>query len=1634
MTETTTAAARRSEAAMALYDAIASAILQQVEPEDRQPLERFTKLFLARTPRELMSARTEEQLGQVILGAFLFLKSTQPHQVNVQVLNPDEDLEGWYDPVTVIRTNVSERPFIVDTLREFLGAGGWAIERSVYPIMSVSRSPDGRVFDVRGPHEGGQRESLVHMEIARVTDEETLDEIRSEVERRLTDVVRATDDFETMLRQVDKSLERLAKSARELPERAHELEETQSFLRWLKDGAFVFLGYRSYSMVEDEVGGRSIQVDENSGLGILTDEGDSSFASPRSVESLPASARAQVDAGPVLLISKTNAESPVHRRARMDYIGIKRLSADGKTVGEERFLGLFTSKAFSEDAERIPILRHKLAQIIERADVQEGSHDFKEIITIFNTMPKEELFLTPAEAVGDEIETVLSIYHTHEVRVVLRDDPLSRGASVTVILPRERFSSDVRRSIEHALVDVLGGGEVLNYHLALGSGDQARLHFHIAAAPDKVGRAELSEEVAASVRDLIRSWADRVREGLEMVRPPQEALRLARDYDQAFSAEYKASVLPAVAVNDILHLEEMRAQKHLQSVRLSQALDDQGQPRDASRFAVYLRQDSLVLSDFMPILENAGLRVIGMNPFEVAGEADNPPGTINVFEVQDAAGRPLTEHGTLLADTVLAVSAGDATNDSLNSLTIHAGLAWRQVDILRAYATYAFQLGAVPSRQTIPTALRKYPHVAALLCKRFRTMFDPNGPTEMNERVRDVQALKDEFRQALESVESLVDDRALRTMATLMNATVRTNYYRHGGQAGTIRSGGVPYISLKFDCNRMRDLAGHRLLFEVWVRSSRMEGVHLRGAKVARGGIRWSDRPDDFRTEILGLVETQMVKNAVIVPAGSKGGFVPLRDLSDRDAQADDAREQYKTLVRGLLDLTDNLVDGEPERPEGIVAYDDADPYLVVAADKGTAKFSDVANGVAAEYGFWLSDAFASGGSNGYDHKVVGITARGGWECVRRHFREMGKDIQTEPFTVVGIGDMSGDVFGNGMLLSRQIRLLAAFDHRHIFLDPDPDPEPTFVERQRLFDMGRSSWEDYDTTLLSEGGMIVPRGSKEVVLTPQVIAALQLPEDTEPLDGESLIRAILKAPAELLWNGGIGTYVKASFETHTSAGDPQNDRVRIDAPELRARVVGEGGNLGFTTHARIQYALAGGRINTDALDNSGGVDLSDREVNLKILLAPIVAEGRITNDERNALLERLTDEVAESVLKDNFSQSRAVSLDEARLKDRVDDFRELMVGLEREGLLDRAGEGLPTWEELSERLDRGQNLTRPELAVLLSYAKIHMTRGVLDSGLPDDPSTEHYLVRYFPAEAAELAGSVGLAGHRLRREIIAGQLTNELVDLMGATFVYKVANETGHTPAEVVRAWLTAAQLAGHESVLGVVAVRQELSTRVVYRWLAALARVLERTTRWLLPRVSADESVAEIVERNAEQLAELRAGFAGLVRGKDQELFDSRVAEMVRHGATQEFAEGTITLRFLDHLLEILVLGRETGNAPLDAAAAYYRISDVIHVPWLRSQIFRAAGEGRWDQRAAQALSDDLSQAHRALTARVLTVREGGDVDSAAERVAAQKHKSLKRLGALVEEIQSDGASSLSAMAVAVREVTALAARLDAG
>ncbi|MBR9991189.1 MAG: NAD-glutamate dehydrogenase [Gemmatimonadetes bacterium] len=1573
------------------------------------------------------------------------MQRSAPDRADVAVGAPEQEQEPWSAPVTLIRAHAAEAPFIVSTIREYLHDQHLSVERFLHPVLRVVRAGDGSVQSIGPASAGSPLESLVHCEVPIIGDSAVIERVREELKDSLEDVLAVTADFAPIMNRVSEAVASLDHAIQRFPGREAEAREVREFLHWLRPN-FVFLGYCETGTVRVPDGG-TVQAN-GAGLGLARQPAWSKRIrkaterpqmvtppdeEPRRDEDPGVSANGDAPAGSsapprwpprLLTVTQTAAESTVHRRVRMHEIALRTVDAENRIIGERHFLGLFRARAYQEEAEHIPILRHKLGLVLHASGWREDSHNYREAIKVFNSMPKEELFLATAVDIGREIEAIITQYYTHQVKVMLRPDPTGSTVSVMVIMPRDRYSGRARRGIQTELIRQLDA-TLLNTNLVMGGGEQARLHFQFAASPDRIDAVAV-DQVEQRVRALIQTWTDTLELRFARSRTSDDARRQAQRWGAAFSEEYQAATEPEDAVDDIAAIEAMEAAGRNVDVRLSNPAPIGGER--VTRLTVYMRGTRLVLSDVMPILEFAGLRVLSMNSFE-ANEASGAT-FVYVFAVQDAAHHPidLDARGTVLAEALLAAGAGDTARDPLNQLVLTTGLAWREVDVLRAYCEYAFQLGLAPARVTLTGALRAHPTAARLFVAMFVHKFDPDGASDPGERQKGLDALCTEFMQQLESVTSLAEDRALRHLLTLLGATVRTNYFLHGGAKPDARSGGVPYLSLKIMSEQLQSLVPSRLRAEVWVQSARMAGVHLRRGPVSRGGLRHSDRPDDLRTEVLGLVRTQSVKNCVIVPAGSKGGFVIRRHRSDPRQAAEEVAAQYRTLIRGLLDVTDNLSDQDVVRPARLIVHDGADPYLVVAADKGTATFSDIANEVAAEYNFWLGDAFASGGSNGYDHKGVGITARGAWVCVRRHFHELGLDTQTEPFTVVGVGDMSGDVFGNGMLLSQHIRLVAAFDHRHIFVDPTPDSASSYAERQRLFALGRSSWLDYDTSLLSRGGFIVPRGIKSVELTPEAAVALGVPDDERRMDGETLVRTVLRAPVDLLWNGGIGTYVKAPEERHADVGDSANDAVRIDASELRCRVLGEGGNLGLTQRARVHFAMNGGLCYTDAIDNSGGVDMSDREVNLKILLNAAVSEGRLDRDARNALLQELTESVTDRVLKDNNSQSLAISLDVRRAADGFDDFHGLMVAFERNRVMDRAGEALPTLEILSERSAQGVSLTRPELAVLLAYAKLTLKPALVGDTVLDDPAMNDYMVGYFPEGAVDAAGTAALAGHRLRRDIIATQLANDMVDLMGVTFLHRLTRDTGQSEADVARAWFIASRLSGAAELRAQLATLEErLPSDVVYRWLLGLARVLERTTRWILANVDPDASINDVIAQYLEGLRELRSGFREIVVGADRELFEARVAEARGLTEHEDLAASIITLRFFDQLMEILTVARETGRSVVRVGRSYYMASELIGVPRLREAIFAAAGDSRWDQRVAQSLDEDLGQAHRALT--TAAVHAGSDdepVDDLIARVAARNAPMLDAYRDLLADIASDDRPSLAALSIAVRELGA--------
>jgi glutamate dehydrogenase len=1604
--------------------------IQRAGTEGGEQLDRFATALLGRADDSFFEVFEDESLYAMSVDGFRFLQSLQDG-LKVQVYNPTVEADGWTSPYTVVRLLMGDRPFIVDSVQAELGRQNLELTYQVHPIIDVRRSADGRLLDLEV--DGADKAEAFEMFFISKLDDAALPSVAARLTDVLTDVIRATDDYQAMRRMASSVSDRLgalaageAQGASAGDASREEIAEYKAFMDWLDHDNFVFLGYREYA-IKTVDGEPSLGTVAESGLGILRTVEQSGYFQPVPLKDIPPQLRERVTSGRLLVVTKTNAEATVHRARRMDYVGVKRLAADGTVVGEQRFLGLFTSKAQSTQVDDIPILRRKLRQVLERDEALPGSHDYKAIVAAFNSMPREDLFSSDSDQLHKDIRAILSLEQERGARLRIRPDPLKRGIGAMVVMPRESFNGEVRRTIQDFLQLRLKATRV-DYRLALGE-DQSHARFHFYFVTDIDPASIDAAELERTVIELARTWREELRERLIETHGEVEGRELARRYAAAFDEGYEAEVSPGQAVHDIANLERLSERGNVFDLVNPVSEGD----ANVTLLIFYHLGRGRALSDVLPLLENLGFRVLDQNPYVVspsrvqftAGDgvagaadgADPAPAlgirSVDVFRVQTGAGAQvdvLNDKARLL-EALDGVSGGTAENDRLNRLVMTAGLTVRQVSLLRAYLMYYAQLNLVTSRAFVSSSLLAHPDLAALLVRYFEARFDPalgpaTGPGS-EARAAAMAAAQEAVLDALAGVSSLAEDQALRGMLDLMRASVRTSYYL-----------GFERISFKLDSAKVGSMPEPRPLYEIAVSSRLVEGTHLRGGKVARGGIRWSDRPDDFRTEVLGLMKTQMTKNAVIVPVGSKGGFVLKAPPADRDALRKHVQEQYQTYIRGLLDLTDNVVDGRSVTPAGLVVYDEPDTYLVVAADKGTATFSDLANQTAAEYGFWLGDAFASGGSAGYDHKGMGITARGAWECVKRHFAEMGTNVMRDEFTVVGIGDMSGDVFGNGLIYTDRIRLQAAFNHLHVFIDPEPDAAASFRERTRLFKLPRSTWADYDRTLISEGGGVFDRSAKSIELSPQIKALLGTTAGS--MSGQDLIKAVLRLPVDLLWNGGIGTYVKASTERNAEVGDSANDGVRVDGNELRCKVVGEGGNLGFTQLARIEYARNGGRNDTDAIHNSAGVDTSDHEVNIKICLQPLLSAGEMSVAQRDSLLVEMTDDVAALVLRDNDRQSQALSLALRSANADLELFSSLL-----DYLVDTAGlnphvEYLPTGKQLDERRKTGGGLTRPELSVMLAYVKMGLYRRMLETDLPDDEDLDHYLYAYFPP-LLRARSPEAIAGHSLRREITATQLTNTVVDLLGMEFVHRAVRQNGATPVEVVRSALIAIELLdAHALAATIDASHESLPPEAAYEALRMLGSAVDGVVSWLLFHNLAGHGVAELLELYQEPLRSLRAGLETFLPAAERRRYKASVKELVGAGHAEEAAVSIAGLEYLPSGIGVIEVARTTGVSLDEAAIHFYALGDRLALGSLRDSLAQLPTEDYWEKIAVTGTIMDLRAAQQRLTSAyvgALAAEPRLTIGSFLTRLP-----SLKRFDAATQDLKVPGSLSVAAGSVMAR------------
>ena len=1514
----------------------------------------------------------------------------------MHVYTPSVEEHGWESPHTVVETVVDDMPFLVDSVSMEVTRNGSAIHLVIRPIMRIRRDGEGRLLEVGA--EDGQPESLIHVEIDRQAGPEELERLRAGIGHVLGDVRAAVEDWPSMQERVGDVVAELATAPVDADERA----EARDLLEWMRDGHFTFIGYREYDMLVEE-GEDVLRAVAGSGLGILR----SSEQRPLSVSfaQLPPEARRLAREKTLLNLTKANSRATVHRPSYLDYVGVKRFDADGEVAGERRFLGLYTHTAYSASPWEIPVLRRKAERVVERSGLLRGSHDHKALLDILETYPRDELFQISADELFETAMGILHLGERRRVRLFVRRDAFGRFFSCLVYLPRERFDTGNRQRTQEILQEAFGGTSV-DYTTRVSESVLARLHVVVYTEPGAIPEYDVAE-IEARLAEATRAWTDDLRDALSEQLGEQRAGPLFERYGEAFPGAYREDFSARQAVPDIERIERLDPDGDL-GMSLYVPLES---TLDHLAFKLVRSGKPILLSDVLPLLENMGVRISDERPYEIK-PADGPPVWIYDFGLRHDEGAEFQADDVreMFQDAFARAWRGESENDGFNRLVLSARLTAREITILRAIAKYLRQAGSTFSQAYMEDALSEHPDIARGVVELFRLRLDPARFEDTDAKAR---ALERKLDGAIDAVESLDEDRILRGFLRVVRAVLRTNYFQTDA-AGQAKA----YLSLKLDPDLVPDLPEPRPMFEVFVYSPRVEAVHLRGGRVARGGIRWSDRREDFRTEVLGLMKAQTVKNAVIVPVGAKGGFVVKRPPAggDRAALLEEVVECYRTFMRGLLDVTDTITGGTVVPPPDVVRHDEDDPYLVVAADKGTATFSDIANAIAIEYGFWLGDAFASGGSAGYDHKQMAITARGAWESVKRHFRELGTDVETTDFTVVGIGDMSGDVFGNGMLLSRHIRLVGAFDHRHVFLDPSPDAAASFTERERLFRLPGSSWADYDPALISPGGGVFPRTAKTVPLSAEARAALGVEADS--LTPSELIHALLCAPVDLLWNGGIGTYVKAREERHAEVGDRANDAVRVDAEELRCRVVGEGGNLGVTQRARIAYARGGGQIYMDAIDNSAGVDCSDHEVNIKILLDTIVADGDLTGKQRNAILAEMGDEVAALVLRDNYEQTQAISTSTAQAASMVEVHVRYVRSLEQDGTVNRELECLPTDEGFDERQAADAGLTPPEFATLLSHTKIALAQELLASDLPEDPYLSSELERYFPTRLREEFGAQ-LQRHPLRREIIASRVVNDLVNRAGTTFAFRLSDETGAGADDIARAYAVAREAFG---LRGLWSEIEALDGRVPAETQIAMllkARILlERATRWLLRNRRRPIDIAATVARYAPGAAALAEALPALLGPSELEAARARAAALADVGVPAELAQRVAHLEALVPTFELVEIAAATELDVAVAAGVYFTLGARLELHWLRDRILDLPRETRWEAMARAALRDDVYSEQAGLTAEVL--RSGSGV----ERWLAENASAVERSLQVLADIRTGGTLDLARLSVAVREM----------
>ncbi len=1594
----------------ALVEELVARLRDRVAQSDLSRLEAFVREYYRQVGPEDLLSRDLLNLYGAVLAHWQLAQRRRSGERLLRVYNPHVEEHGWHSTHTVVEIVQEDMPFLVDSTTMELNRQGLTVHLTIHPVIPLRRDALGRLLEVLpegSDSDADLPEAILHFEVDRQTDPAVLAALHDGLHRVLDDVDAAVTDWPAMRERIGAAADDLQR--RPPPGTDIDSAEVQAFLRWLDQDHFTFLGYREYRL---EQTGRNLllRAAPDSGLGIL--RGPREAAPSESFGRLPPALRERALLPDPLILTKGSSHATVHRPGYLDYVGIRRFDAQGKVIGERRFLGRYTSGAYTSRPKDIPLLRHKVRQVMEWSGLRPGSHSGKALLNILETLPRDELIQGSARELHGIATGILHLQERQRVRLLVRSDPFHRFLSCLVFLPRDRFNTELRLRVQAILREAFEA-ESMDFTVSISESALARLYLTVHMGGNVLPECNLVD-LEARIVAATRSWSDELHDALLKELGEEEGNHMFARYRDAFPASYTEDYTPPVAVHDIGEMEALAPERPL-GILLYRPLEA---PPGQLRIKLFRRHTPIALSSVLPMLENMGVIVTDERPHAIH-PAHQPPVWVHdlgmAFE-QEAEPFDTDAVRQRFRETFARVWDGRVENDGFNRLVLHAGCHWRQAAVLRAYCKYLLQSDFRFSQRYMEQVLTARAQITRLLVDLFEARFDPGAEVTSKERS---ERLSDAILRSLEAVPNLDEDRILRRFYLLIRATLRTNYY----QATDGRR--KPYLAFKFDPGALPDLPEPRPRFEIFVYSPASEGVHLRGGRVARGGIRWSDRLEDYRTEVFGLMKAQMVKNAVIVPVGAKGGFIVKQPPDDPRQLPQEVAACYQTFIRGLLDLTDNLQGARVIPPADTLRYDEDDPYLVVAADKGTATFSDLANTIAAEYRFWLGDAFASGGSAGYDHKKMGITARGGWESVKRHFRELGIDIAAQDFSVVGIGSMNGDVFGNGTLLSRHIRLLAAFSHQHIFLDPNPDSELSFAERQRLF-TNTASWADYDPQAISAGGGVFPRNAKSIPLSPQVRAALDT--EAQALPPNELIRAILKAPVDLLWNGGIGTFVKATDEEHEAVGDRANDPVRVDARELRCRVIGEGGNLGLTQRARIEFARHGGRVNADFIDNSGGVDCSDHEVNIKILLQRPLHEGSLDPAARNALLAEMTDEVAALVLRNNAQQNEALSMSEYHAAEQLPEHLAFMRALERRGYLERRTWALPDDEAVEARGAAGEGLTRPELAVLLSYSKIMLYDELRRGGISDDPSIPAELEAYFPTALVERFPD-DLRRHRLCAELVGTFVANQLINRLGITAVHRISELAGASAPHIACAFMAVRRIFDLPTwweAVSALDARVEPSHQL--EMLDDIRRLANRATLWLLRNRPQPLAVAATADELRPGVEELAGSLEALLDPAGHGHLTERQAYHREHGVPEATAHRIAALPHLLSGLDITHAASSLGRPVKTVARLYFAIGSALGIPWLRNRILALPPSDHWSRLAREALRDDLYRLHRRLTVDAL--QAAPDEQEAATIVARWADASgtaIERYQQRMEQFRISPAADFALLSVALNELRQL-------